>query len=106
MDAVGRDVRHGSYDSVGGQSRGGFGVGGQPPIVVGVLHPQALARDSGVAAHADDHPGAVRVGRDLLQCLARRGQHGRLLGEAGLEFHGRKAKSGELKLHRVQRVRG
>ena len=105
VDAIGRDVRHCSDDTVGGQSRGGLGVSGKPAIIVGVLHPQPLTRDSGVAPHADDHPGAVRVGADVLECLARRGQHRRLLGEAGLEFHGRKAQSGEIEFHRVQRVR-
>ena len=69
-----------------------------------MLHPQPLARDGGVAAHADDHPGVVRVGVDIVECLARRGQHRRLLGEAGLEFHGRKAQSGEVEFHRVQRL--
>ena len=105
VDAVGRDVRHGSDDAVGGQPRGGLGVGSQPLIVVGVLHPQPLARDGGVAPHADDHPGAVRVGADMGEGLARRGQHRRLLGEAGLEFHGRKAQTGEVEFHRVQRLR-
>ena len=104
VDAVGRDIRHGSDDAVGGQSRGGLGVSGKPAIIVGVLHPQPLARDGGVAPHADDHPGAVRVGADIGKCLARCGQHRRLLGEAGLEFHGRKAQSGEFEFHCVQRV--
>src|SRR6478609_1857145 len=67
VDAVGRDVRHGSDHAIGGQPRGRVLVVGHPFVVGGMLHPQPMTWDGGVTSHADDYPGWLRVSADVLE---------------------------------------